>query len=366
MNPRILIVDDDPEARRLIGMILQRSGFEPIPVPGGAEALEYLAHDVPDLIILDVMMPHMDGNEVCQRIREDSRTARVPVVMLTARSETANQVEGLLAGADDYLVKPSTREELIASIQAALARAASAPQKRTAHVISVLGARGGVGATTLAVNLAVLFAAQSRTLLIDFESGGTAALYLGLSPTHGLDDLLAYPTDSLDLASLQAALTPHASGLSVLAAALAPVGVVRAGVILNHLRAAYDVCVCDLGAGLTPLIQSLAPRSNTVILALDSDRVTLAQAEKVIGESSEAESLWPKVRLVRVNRLGAPDDTAQAAIHSALGQEAAVIGPASEAMYQSLECGQPLVMNQPDHPVAAQMRALANSLMSAA
>ena len=153
--------------------------------------------------------------------------------------------------------------------------------------------------------------------------------------SRGLGDLLAYPADSLDLASIEAALDPAFERPGLLAAANGPMDVVRAGVILNHLRAAYDVCVCDLGAGLTPLVQAMAPRSNTLVLALDSDRVTLAQAEKVIGGSSEAESPWPEVRLVRVNRVGAADDTAQAAIHSALGQTAAVIGPASDAMYQA-------------------------------
>lgn len=366
MNPRILIVDDDPDALALISMILRRDGLDPIAVESGPKALAFLAHDVPDLIILDVMMPQMDGIQVCQLIRQDSRTANVPVVMLTARSATANQVEGLMAGADDYLVKPSSRQELIASIRATLARAASAPERRIARVISVLGARGGVGATTLAVNLAALFADQNRTVLIDFEPGGTAALQLGLNPSCGLSDLLTYPADSLDLASIEAALTLHSCGLSLLAAANGPIDVVRAGVLLNQLRAAYDVCVCDLGAGLTPLVQAMVSRSNTLLLALDSDRVTLAQAEKVISGSSDAESPWPEVRLVRVNRVGAADDAAQAAIHSALGQAAAIIGPAPDAMYQALEYGQPLVMSQPDHPVAAQMRALADSLMSVA
>ena len=133
MNPRILIVDDDPDALALIGMILRANGFDSIAVESGPQALAFLAHDVPDLIILDVMMPQMDGNEVCQLIREDSRTAHVPVVMLTARSATANQVEGLLAGADDYLVKPSSRDELVASVRAALARATSAPDRRSAR-----------------------------------------------------------------------------------------------------------------------------------------------------------------------------------------------------------------------------------------
>jgi len=366
MSQRILVVDDDPEALQLIGLIMRRHGFEPILVQSGAEAFQFLAHNIPDLILLDVMMPGMDGNEVCQRIRSDSRTAHVPVVMLTARSGTANQVEGLLAGADDYLVKPASSNELITSVQTALARAAEPREQKTARVISILGVRGGVGATTLAVNLAAALAGQMQTVLIDFEASGSAAIHLGASPTRSLGDLAAYAADSLDRESIEAALTSYPNGLKLLASAKSTLDAQRASAILNHLRNACDVCLLDLGAGLSELALALAPRSHVLLLALDADRVTLTQAAQIIHESSEADSPWPELRLVRINRLGASDEAALSSIRSALGKDATVIGPASNAMYQSLESGQPLVISQPDHPVAAQIRALAASLMNPA
>ena len=366
MNERILIVDDDEDDLNLIGMILKRHGYEPIKVKSGQEALEFLSHSLPDLIVLDVMMPEMDGNEVCKQIRADSRMTDIPVVMLTARSETANQIEGLLAGADDYLVKPVSSEDLLANVQAALARAANAPITKTTEVISVLGTRGGVGATTLAVNLAVTLASHVRTVLIDLEANGTAAIHLGLSPTCGLGDLLLYPADAIDMDSIENSLLLHPSGLNLLAASSLPMDAARAGVILGELRQVYDVCVIDLGAGLNPVVQAIAPHSRVLILALDADRVTLAQAEHVIQGIGESRLPLPELKLVRVNRLGTPDDAALAAIQAALGRPASVLGPASDAMYQSLERGEPLVLSQPDHPVTAQIRALAASLIGAA
>jgi len=363
MSERILIVDDDEDALNLIETILKRRGFELIRARSGSEALSILARSVPDLILLDVMMPGMDGNEVCRQIRADSRMADVPVLMLTARSETANQIEGLLAGADDYLVKPLTTEELVASVWSALERTASAPVKRTAQVIAVLGARGGVGTTTLAVNLAVALVSQVRTVLIDLETSGTAALHLGLSPVHSLGDLLAYPADVLDMDAVENALTLHPSGLNLLASASAFVDAMRASIVLSHLRAVYDVCVLDLGAGLSQVAQALVPRSNAWILALDADSVTLAQAEQVANGLGEMGVPLPEIKLVRSNRLGTPDDDAQAAIQSVFGKEAAIIGPASDAMHQALERGEPLMMSQPNHPVAAQIRALAAMLL---
>jgi DNA-binding response OmpR family regulator len=365
MSQQVLVIDDDPDALEMIGLILQQRGFEPVLVQSGQAAFEFLSHDIPALIILDVMMPGMDGNEVCQQIRADSRTAQVPVVMLTARSATANQVEGLLAGADDYLVKPISSEELIASVQNALARAVQPPKQKTARVISVLGVRGGVGASTLAANLAVTLAGQMRTVLIDLEAGGAAALHLGASAQYGLDDLAAC-SPGYDRDSIEAALTPHPSGLKLLASARTALEAQPAGAILNHLRNAYDVCLLDLGAGLSELALALAPRSHVLLLALDADRATLTQAGQIIRELSETGSPWPEVKLVQINRPGVADPVAPSAIRFELGQEAFVIGPAPDAIYQSLVIGQPLVISQPDHPVVAQIRALATGLIKSA
>lgn len=367
MGRQILVVDDDADALVLMAMILQRRGFEVLKAQGGPQALGLLAHNLPDLVILDVMMPHMDGYEVCRQIRADPRTAHLPVVMLTARAQPANQMEGLRAGANDYIAKPVHPDELLERINAVLEQSVSAPADQVARVISVCGAKGGVGATTLAVNLALALAAQARPILADFETGGMAAVHLGLTPVHGLGDLLARDVDDIDSASVEAALTPHPSGLRLLAAADAPIDPARSGVILNHLLSVCDVCLFDLGWGLSPSAQVIAGRSNDFILALDSDRVTLAQANRVMHGLTDAGLLLDVLKLVWINRLGTPADIAQAAIQAVMGHEpAAMIGPAAEACYHALERGEPLVVGEPDHSASTQMRALAAALLPAA
>ena len=362
-DQQILVVDDDTDALHLVGMTLERRGFEVALARSGPEALGLLAHNIPDLIILDVMMPQMDGNEVCQYIKSDPRTAHVPVVMLTARSQAASQVESLRAGADDYITKPVSPSELVARVQAVLARTVQVSNKKDAHVLSIVGARGGVGATTLAVNLALIFAAQQHTVLVDLEPGGTAAMHLGLSSLHGLDDLLTFPAEEIESAAVKAALTPHASGLNLLASAEAPLDAVRADTLLNHLLMPHELCLFDLGPGLSRPALAIARRSNTVLLALDSDRVTLAQAGRVMSSLNEGGLTPAGLKLVWVNRQGLPEDVGRVAIQSALGIElSAVIGSAPDAMYQALEHGQPLVAGQPGHAVAFQFRTLAASL----
>jgi len=117
---RLLVVDDDPSVREALALVLDLNGFDVATACDGREAIRTLALDSPDAVILDVLMPGLDGLEVCRRMRATGN--RTPVLMLTARAEVSDRVAGLEAGADDYLAKPFAREELIARLRALLRR----------------------------------------------------------------------------------------------------------------------------------------------------------------------------------------------------------------------------------------------------
>jgi len=124
VSERILVADDDRDIGRFVELNLTLEGFEVELVHDGAEALRRAIADPPDLIVLDVMMPVMDGVEVVRRLRAQAATAAVPVVMLTAKSLSADKVVGLTAGADDYIVKPFDTLELVARVRTTLRRTA--------------------------------------------------------------------------------------------------------------------------------------------------------------------------------------------------------------------------------------------------
>ncbi len=117
MNARILVVDDDTALAEMIGIVLRTEGFEPFFCDDGAAALEAFHTSRPDLVLLDLMLPGMNGIEVCAQIREESG---VPIIMLTAKSDTADVVKGLESGADDYVVKPFNPKELVARVRTRL------------------------------------------------------------------------------------------------------------------------------------------------------------------------------------------------------------------------------------------------------
>ncbi|WKD59714.1 MtrAB system response regulator MtrA [Corynebacterium caspium] len=120
MGPKILVVDDDPAISEMLALVLEAEGFSPIPVTDGTEAVPAFQREQPDLILLDLMLPGMNGVDICRAIRLESA---VPIIMLTAKTDTVDIVLGLESGADDYVTKPFKPKELVARVRARLRRA---------------------------------------------------------------------------------------------------------------------------------------------------------------------------------------------------------------------------------------------------
>ena len=123
MGGRVLIVEDEPDIRDLLAFHLEREGYHVTRSRTGADALRRVRARPPDLILLDLMLPELGGLDVCRRLRQDPRTASVPIVMLTARGEEVDRILGLELGADDYIVKPFSPKEVVARVRAVLRRA---------------------------------------------------------------------------------------------------------------------------------------------------------------------------------------------------------------------------------------------------
>ena len=148
MAQTILVVDDEPQIVRLVRAYLEETGFRVVIASDGEQALYVARHEMPDLVVLDILMPHVDGLEFTRRIR---RERNVPIVMLTARAEETDRIVGLELGADDYVTKPFSPRELVARIRAVLRRAQGPPElpsilragplilDRAAHTVAVAG-----------------------------------------------------------------------------------------------------------------------------------------------------------------------------------------------------------------------------------
>jgi two-component system, OmpR family, phosphate regulon response regulator PhoB len=147
----VLVVEDEPDIRNLVVHHLTREGFRCRVAASGAEALARVRTATPDLVVLDLMLPEMDGLEVCRRLRADPATATIPIIMLTAKADEVDRVVGLEMGADDYVAKPFSPKELVARVRAVLRRARPGEAGRalsvgavsldaTRHLVTVGGA----------------------------------------------------------------------------------------------------------------------------------------------------------------------------------------------------------------------------------
>jgi DNA-binding response OmpR family regulator len=374
MAEKILIVDDDVDSLKLIGMMLQRQGYEIVAASNGQQALARARADEPELIILDVMMPDMDGYEVCRRLRHDSTTQAIPIIMFTAKTLVDDKVAGFEAGADDYLTKPTHPAELASRVKAVLARSAAQrrPNGDQALTLGFLGAKGGVGITTLAANVAAALARSDPTIIADFRFGqGTLGLSLGFARSTGMANLLARSANEITPRAVENELVTHGSGLRLLLSSPRPketllnVSPDAAVMLLRHLRTLSRNVVLDLGAGLTRLSARLAQEVDQLTLAVEPNRVALALARDLLHEIEQLGLPHNQINVVLVNRAQSSLQIPWQEAEQILNHEmTAIISPAPELAFQAAEAGLPIVIFQPNSIVANQFGKLAEEIAS--
>jgi two-component system phosphate regulon response regulator PhoB len=133
VRPKILVVDDEPEAVELVDFNLKQAGFDVLTAADGAEALKKAHGAVPSLVVLDLMLPEVDGLEVCKMLRRDPATANIPIVMVTAKAAEIDRILGLELGADDYITKPFSPRELVLRIKGILKRGRGPEEEQNRH-----------------------------------------------------------------------------------------------------------------------------------------------------------------------------------------------------------------------------------------
>lgn len=378
MAEKILLVDDDLDTLRLVGLMLQRQGYEVRAASNGPQALTMAQEEQPDLVLLDVMMPEMDGYEVARRLRSDPATVDVPIIMFTAKTQVDDKVMGFEAGADDYLTKPTQPRELFAHMKAVLTRTGKARTYQTAslgergYVVGVLATKGGLGVSTLVINLGIaLHDVYNKDVIVaDFRPGqGTISMDLGYLKPEGLNHLLQRKPNEITSREIEAELVTHASGTRLLLASNRPYdaqqicAVANFEAITKQLAYMARYAIIDLGPAITPLSEKVLKICDEAIIVVEPVPQSINQTKVLISDLTEMGVGEGRLTIALVNRIRSGVQLSWSQVQDLLGRNISIIfTPAPELAYQAALHNLPIVVQQPDSLTAQQFIKLAEKI----
>lgn len=398
LSYKLLVIDDHPETLSIIQQVLEQHGYDVTATNSAIHGISLAEVELPDLVLVDGMMPEMDGWEVCRRLRAMPALADLRIIMFSAVSEAEQKLAGFDAGADDYLTKPTEPMELIDRVNALLEnvtpkpRPDQAPAQKTqalpesklpslsaafgepaeSTLIAVLGVRGGSGATTLAINLAASLAhSQRATTLVDLDlAQGHIAHYLKQNGRDGLNALASLPPESV-AAGIATQLRPYHDSLQLLLThihswddrvSLSPE---QAAALADGLTQPGQHVMVDCGHRITAFNRSFIEQADEIVVCLQPQRTSLAIARQELPKLAELMLPYAQLRLVLLDFSGQVK-VPQEAIEKYLGHAiTAVIPITPKEMNLAASKHQPIVQINPQGQASITMRQLARQLVKA-
>ncbi|GJL53795.1 MAG: hypothetical protein NPIRA02_09270 [Nitrospirales bacterium] len=374
MTDRIMIVDDEPNFLRMLEFTLQSEGYEVVTAETGREGIEKIQAAQPHLAILDVSLPDISGIELCEHLRQDPKTVDIPVIMLSARSQTYDKIKGLRAGSDEYVTKPIDPEEIVARVEALLSRSrhlrqSSAASMKKGKIFAFMGSTGGVGATTVALNIAAALSQRSPdTAIIEYRPyTGTTALQLGMTPERTLGDLLALETDDITHQHLDRHLSTHASGMRVLCASQSPQEYREllpdhTESILQGLAEIMDYSILDLPSIPLAVLPTVLQHCHVLSCVIEPEPISLACAKNLM-QLLQAWGNTP-IRVVLVNHGRSSSSLSLSEVKRQLNCEIlGVMTPAAELCVKACNTQTPVVLSHPNSLAANALLEMTDRLV---
>ena len=379
---KILVIDDNADLLETIRQVLEmRGGHQAVLSADGMDGLRKALADPPELVIVDVMMPDVSGYEICRQLRANPATASIPIIIFTARGQLVDRQAALDAGANDYMVKPVPMKELLERINGLLAERVAEKKVVLARTVVLLSLRGGVGVTTLAVNLAATLAraGDHSPLVEEAEVGGAAclvdlcsssghvALQLGLRPEPNWSDLVGISAP--DAEALDDYLLSHTSGLRVLASPVLPVlgqelpgAVVQA--MLGTLQQRFAVTVVDASSVLNEVTMAALEVATVVGLVITAEAPSIQTAVGTLRALRQWSDRFHRVPIRIILNQTAPGPSLPAeAIERTLRRPLVGTIPFDPAQARALTQRAPLALHNPDSPLAQAVQGLAQTLV---
>ena len=299
---RILVIEDDDDARLMYSIMLRSWDYEIIEAPTGADGIRLARHEKPDLILLDIMMPDIDGYAVCKQLRSDPYFRTVPILFLSALDAPDDRIKGYTIGGDDFINKGRVEyQELGARIKAALARVERLKlemrRKKPGTSLGLLSLRGGVGVSTLALNLARYAAAwrDTPTILLDMAFPiGSIGLWSGFEGSRHIAELLSRNVADINLLLIQSFSLQSAHGFWFVPgpATISDLSGIRMAAVERLLRILNEegyLVIMDWGRGTLPLSWQIQSHCDWVGVVTSAEHTARTLANVALNALSKDE-----------------------------------------------------------------------------
>jgi DNA-binding response OmpR family regulator len=376
MTDKVLIVDDDLETLRLVGLMLQRQGFEIAAASSGTQAISMARSEKPVVIILDIMMPDLDGYEVTRQLRKDPDTTNIPIVLFTAKSQMEDKLIGYEAGADDYLTKPVHPAELMAKIKKLMdvGRARESTSATHGHIIGVISAKGGSGVSSATFNLALNFHNHTKDPVIAAElhpGQGTWGLELGFENPENLNHLLQLKEIEITQQKVESELTQTTRGIKVLLASNSSkdIELLFTGrqifEIIQKISHIGSIAFLDLGTGILPQIEHIINFCDEIILLFEPNPLNITRTRKLLEMLAEMGFGNSKfLTLLQINRIVSATQLTKTQISELLKQPVDhMLPPFSDQAFNSFNKNIPLLEFSPTSLYNQQLNKLTDLII---
>jgi DNA-binding response OmpR family regulator len=376
MAEKILIVDDDVQTLRLVGLMLERQGYKILAASNGTQAIGMARAENPDLILLDIMMPDVDGYTVARTLRKEPETTSIPILMFTAKSQVEDKIVGYESGADDYLTKPIHPAELTAHMRAILSRSKArntGALVERGYTIGLMGPKGGLGISSLALNLAINYFQNTKQEVIAAElrpGQGSWSLDLGMPPQEGLNNLLRLTPSDINTGTIENELIRVPYGIRLLMASNSARDVQlmkntkNIEAVVDHLSLMAKLVLLDIGTPANLALDETLNLCKELIVVTEPFPGTVRHTKILLDELKQRGFGKSKlITVIIINRIRADVQLSITQVQESLGHQVSqVIPPAPEVSFQAATRNLPMIQVQIGGLLSLQYSRLAESI----
>ena len=376
---RVLLIDDEQFYFKLIGKALKEAEYDLEYAKSGSEGLAKVPSFEPEMLIVDLKLPEMDGFEILQRLRRDPKFSHVPVIVITSKDELSEKLKAFELGADDYVVKPFQPEELVARM-GILARRGKAMQivqqmektasRANATVITVHSLRGGLGCSSIVVNLGLAFHKLwgKQTLLVDgILTAGQVALMLDAKPSATWENLVGVDSENLDDVVTNEMMCSHKSGIRYIASPRYPIAADTFAnetlkLFMDRLKSQNDFIIVDTSHDFSDMTIQMLSAANTILLVMAPEMASLRTTMSALEIYDRLGIPLEKVKIVLNNNSSNPA-IKQAQLEKVLKRPVDFVLPfEAGAVNRALNFGQPFILSNPDLQICLNLEKMAYML----